>query len=134
MSQARVIFFALAAFYLVGVVVQFFLAGLGAFGATSFDPHRGLGFALGIASLVLLVLALVGRLPRLLLLLTVVLVGLNVLQSILANIDVEEIAALHVVNALAIVYVAHELMQRSRRFLTGKVAVEEARPSGQPLE
>jgi hypothetical protein len=25
-------------------------------------------------------------------------------------------------------------MQRSRRFLTGKVAGEEARPSGQPLE
>jgi hypothetical protein len=134
MSQARVILFALSAFYLAGVVVQFFLAGLGAFGATSFDAHRGLGFALGIASLVLLVLALVGRLPRFLSLLTVVLVGLNVLQSILANIDVEEIAALHVVNALAIVYVAHELMQRSRRFLTGKVEAEEVRASGGPLE
>ena len=117
MSQARVIFFALAAFYLAGVVVQFFLAGLGAFGATTFDAHRGLGFALGIGSLAMLVLALFGRLPRFLVLLTVLLVGLNVLQSILANIDVEEIAALHVVNALAIVYVAHELMQRSRRYL-----------------
>jgi Family of unknown function (DUF6220) len=134
MSQARVIYFALAAFYLAGVVVQFFLAGLGAFGATSFDPHRGLGFALGIASLVLFVLALVVRLPRLVLLLTAALVGLNVLQSVLANIDVEEIAALHVVNALAIVYVAQELMQRSRRFLTGKVAGEETRASGPSLE
>jgi hypothetical protein len=127
MSQARVIFFALAAFYLAGVVVQFFLAGLGAFGATSFDPHRGLGFALGMASLVLLVIALVGRLPRVLFLFTVLLVGLNVLQSVLANINVEEIAALHVVNALAIVYVAHELMQRSRRYLTDKVAADEMR-------
>jgi hypothetical protein len=114
--------------------VQFFLAGLGAFGATTFDAHRGLGFALGIGSLAMLALALFGRLPRFLLLLTVVLVGLNVLQSILANIDVEEIAALHVVNALAIVYVAHELMQRSRRYLSDKVAADEARASGGPLE
>ena len=133
MSQARVIFFALAALYLVGIVVQFFLAGLGAFGATSFDPHRALGFILGIASLAMLVIALVGRLPRFLLLLTLVLFGLNVLQSILANIDVEEIAALHAVNALAIVFVAHELMQRSRRFLTGKVAAEVAGRSGAAL-
>ena len=122
MTQSRVIFFGLASLYLGAVVVQFFLAGLGAFGATTYDAHTGLGFVVGIGSLVMLVVALVGRLPRTVFLLTVLLVGLNILQTVLANIDVEEIAALHPVNALAIVFVAVELAQRSRRYLAGKIA------------
>ena len=59
--------------------------------------------------------------PRSLKALTFTLFGLNVLQLVLAQIDVEEIAALHVVNALAVVYVAHELVQRSRRFLAAQL-------------
>jgi hypothetical protein len=121
-AQSRVLYYGLSAIYLLGVVVQFFLAGLGAFGASSYDAHRGLGFILGIISLVLLVIALVGRLPRGVFLLTVLLVGLNLLQLVLANVDVEEIAALHAVNALAIFFVALGLMQRSRRYLTEKIA------------
>jgi hypothetical protein len=64
----------------------------------------------------------VGRVPRVVFLLTVLLVGLNVLQVLLANIDVEEIAALHPVNALVIAFVAYELTKRSRRYLTEKIA------------
>jgi mercuric ion transport protein len=119
--QARVILFGLATIYLVGVVVQFFLAGLGTFGATTFDAHQAVGLGLGLVSLVMLVLAFVGKVPRSLTALTFTLFGLNVLQLILAQIDVAEIAALHVVNALAIVYVAHELVQRSRRFLAAQL-------------
>jgi mercuric ion transport protein len=119
--QARVILFGLAAVYLAGVVVQFFLAGLGTFGATTFDAHRAVGLGLGIASLIMLVLAFVGKVPRSLTALTFTLFGLNVVQLVLARIDVEEIAALHVVNALAVVYVAHELVQRSRRFLAAQL-------------
>jgi hypothetical protein len=122
MTQARVLFSGLAVLYALGVVVQFFLAGLGAFGASDYDAHRTLGFILGIGSLVLLVFAIVGRVPRVTFFLAVLLVGLNVLQVVLANVDVEEIAALHPVNALAIVYVAYEVMQRSRRYLTAKIA------------
>jgi hypothetical protein len=117
-----VLYYGLSVVYLLGVVAQFFLAGMGAFGASSYDAHRGLGFVLGIMSLGLLVIALVGRLPRSVLLLTVALVGLNLLQMILANVDVEEIAALHPVNALAIFVVAYTLLQRSRRYLTEKIA------------
>jgi hypothetical protein len=40
----------------------------------------------------------------------------------LAQVDVEEVAALHVVNALAIVFVAYEIVQRSRRYLASKMA------------
>jgi hypothetical protein len=119
--QARVILFGLAAIYLAGVVVQFFLAGLGTFGATTFDPHRAVGLGLGLVSLIMLVLAFVGKLPRSLKALTFTLVGLNVIQLVLVQVDVEEIAALHVVNALAVVYVAHELVQRSRRFLAAQL-------------
>ena len=123
MTQARVLFFGLAVIYLAGVVVQFFLAGLGTFGATSFDAHQAFGLILALLTLILLVLAVVGKVPRLLILLAVALLGLNVLQMFLAQVDVEEIAALHVVNALAIVFVAYEIVQRSRRYLASKMAV-----------
>ena len=122
MTQARVLFFGLAVVYLAGVVVQFFLAGLGTFGATSFDAHQAFGLVLAVLTLILLVLAVVGKVPRLLIGLAVILLGLNVLQMFLARVDVEEVAALHVVNALAIVFVAHEIMQRSRRYLASKMA------------
>lgn len=123
MTQARVLFFGLAVIYLAGVVVQFFLAGLGTFGATSFDSHQVFGLILALLTLILLVLAVVGKVPRLLIGLAVVLLGLNVLQMFLARIDVDEIAALHVVNALAIAFVAYEIVQRSRRYLASKMAV-----------
>jgi hypothetical protein len=119
--QARVILFGLATIYLAGVVVQFFLAGLGTFGATTFDAHRAVGLGLGIVSLIMVVLAFVGKVPRSLIALTFTLFGLNVVQLVLAQIDIEEIAALHVVNALAVVYVAHELVQRSRRYLAAQI-------------
>jgi hypothetical protein len=122
MSQARVAFFGLTAIYLLGVVVQFFLAGLGVFGTEGFDAHRVLGFVLGAIVIALLVLAAVGRLPRMVFLLVVVLLVLNVLQSVLANVDTGGIAALHVVNALVIFGIALELMQRSRRYLASKMA------------
>ena len=122
MTQARVLFFGLAVIYLAGVVVQFFLAGLGTFGATSFDAHQAFGLVLALLTLILLVLAVVGKLPRVLIGLAVVLLGLNVLQMFLAQVDVEEVAALHVVNALAIVFVAYEIAQRSRRYLASKMA------------
>jgi hypothetical protein len=119
-GQARILYFGLAALYLAAVVVQFFLAGLGTFGG-DFDPHAVLGFIIGIGSLALLVVAAVGRLPRTMLGLTVLLVGLNVLQFVLPNIDTDEIAALHPVNGVAIVFLAHVLMQRSRRFLAERI-------------
>ncbi|MGH3007427.1 MAG: DUF6220 domain-containing protein [Gaiellaceae bacterium] len=122
MSQARVIYFGVAAVYLVGAVVQFFLAGLGVFGASSYDAHRAFGLILVLVTLVLLVLSIVGRMPRTAIILTVVLLGLNVLQMVLANTDVGEIAALHPVNGVVIVFLAYELTQRSRRYVASKMA------------
>lgn len=117
MRRAPLVYFGLVSLYLLAVVVQFFLAGLGAFGATNYDAHSALGFALGIASLALLVLALATRMPVGALLGTALLFALNVAQFLLAaaDDDVDELAALHAVNALAIAFVAHALVQRSRR-------------------
>jgi Family of unknown function (DUF6220) len=50
--------------FVVGVLVQIYLAGVGAFGrhqAGAFDPHENLGHALGIGAGVVLVLALVAH-------------------------------------------------------------------------
>ncbi len=53
--------------FVLAVLVQIFLAGVGAFGehnkphSGSFDPHENLGHYLGIVAVVLLILALVAR-------------------------------------------------------------------------
>ena len=90
MTQARVLFYGLTVLFLLGVVVQFFLAGLYVFGGTSIESHRVLGFILAAAALLLVILALVGRLPRKTVLLTLLLLGLGVLQSVLVNVDIED--------------------------------------------
>ena len=117
------IFYGLALIYLVGVVVQFFLAGLALFGSGDYDIHRVLGYALGAISVVLLGLAIGAKLSRSLTALTTVLVALNAAQMVLVQIDVDEIRALHVVNALAIAFVANMLVHRSRRYLAWRMAV-----------
>jgi len=74
------------------------------------------------SALAMLVIAVVGRLPRTTTLLTLLLLGLSVLQSVLANVDINEIAAFHPVNALVIAAVAYALMERSRHYLASKMA------------
>ena len=122
MSQGRVAFYGVALIYMIGVVVQFLLAGLALFGTSNYDTHRWLGFVLAVISLVLLALAIGAKLPRSVTALSTVLVALNVVQIVLIQLDVEELQALHVVNALAIAFVANMLMHRSRRYLASKIA------------
>lgn len=47
----------LAVLFLAGAALQFFLAGLGVFGAAGFEVHATVGTILGLASVVLFVLA-----------------------------------------------------------------------------
>jgi len=65
----------LVTLFFVGVLVQVFFAGVGAFGelgdhvkkledASSFDPHRALGNILGLVALILLILAALARAAR----------------------------------------------------------------------
>ena len=122
MSQARVLYYGLAVIYLVGVVVQFFLVGLALFGSGNYDVHRVLGYALGLIAVALLALAIGAKLSRSLTALTTVLVALNAVQIVVIQIDMDQIEALHVVNALAIAFVANMLVQRSRRYLAAQMA------------
>ena len=95
------IFQAVAWLVVAGLVVEFYLAGAGLFGVTTFQAHRLLGMSLGVAILLLLVISLLARPGRrtvgqvaVLVLLTLVQLSLPSLRS-----AVPAIAALHVVNA-----------------------------------
>jgi hypothetical protein len=112
MQQARAALTWLARLFLIALVVQFFFAGAGAFGAESWDLHSSFGFFLVIASLVILVVAVLARRS---LVLAVLLFGAMVVQMVLARIDADWIASLHAVNALAVMGLAAGLAGHARR-------------------
>jgi len=101
--------------FLVAVIVQFFLAGLGTFGAESFEAHRDFGGAFHLLALVLLLLAIFVRRDRTDILLAVVLFVIVTVQFSLPNAvdDAPGVAALHVVNALFIWIVGYHLAMRA---------------------
>ncbi len=106
--------------FLLAGLVQIFLAGVGVFDlqgrdlqdASSFDPHRALGFAMSALSLVLLILALVARVsPQTILLALLLLVLSAVMQSVLAGLgeDTPFFGGLHAFDGLAILGLASYL-------------------------
>jgi hypothetical protein len=106
----------LALLFLAGAVLQFFLAGLGVFGAASFGPHKTVGKLLALVSLILLVLAailaLTGGLSRGRVGLAALLLALMVLQWTLVEAfsgSAPAVAALHPVNGLLVLSVAFAL-------------------------
>jgi peptidoglycan/LPS O-acetylase OafA/YrhL len=92
--------------FVLAVVIQFFLAGVGVFtsGPDSFQPHRGLGWMLPLGPLLLLLLGAAAKAGRNSLWLLGAVLLLIIVQSILvaAGRDAPLIAALHPVNGLAI--------------------------------
>jgi len=102
--------------FTLGVIVQFFLAGLGVFrvnhGASDarfdhvFAPHRALGNVLLVVALLVLVAALVARLGRGQALLGLALALLVLVQSILANDGPSWVRAFHPVVAILILALA----------------------------
>jgi len=111
---AREAHLGLSVLILVALVGQFFLAGAGAFGATSFDAHAGLGVLLVPLTLLLLLLALLGRVLRRP---TPLLLGLLVVQLLLGGLGRDQeawVGAFHAVNALAVLAVAYQLTRRAR--------------------
>lgn len=102
------IFRGLAWLVVAGLVLQFYLAGAALFGVTTFQLHRQLGDALGAAILLLLIAALITRAGRRVIGLAAVLTALVVVQLVLPSLrsGVPWVAALHVVNAVALVGVS----------------------------
>jgi len=98
----------LAWLIVAGLVLQFYLAGAALFGVTTFQPHRALGDALGVAILVLLLVALMARPGRRTVVLAATLTVLTIVQLSLPSLrsGLPWLAALHVVNAAALLLVA----------------------------
>src|SRR4051812_15551977 len=105
MPALRQVYFGLAVLTLALVALQFLLAGLGIFGATSFDAHRPVGFIfLHATTLLMLIVALVGRMGRPAAMFGAGLLVLIVVQSSLPSLedDAPGIAAFHPLLALVI--------------------------------
>ena len=131
MHTVRLAFIGVAWLFLACVVVQVFLAGLGVFaGAQNFTLHREFGYLFGWLTLVLLLLALVGRLGRRWIGLSVLMLVLFAFQSVFVALRevMPEAAALHPVNALAIFGVALHVARRSRALAYSAPAVVEPAP------
>lgn len=104
----RIAFACAAWLFVACTTVQVFLAGLGVFRSSSdFDAHRTFAYLFGWLTLVMLVLALVGRLGRRTIGQVVLLLVLFSLQSVLVELrsSTPELAALHPVNGFLILLV-----------------------------
>jgi hypothetical protein len=104
----------LALVVMAAIVLQFFLAGVGIFGAGSIEAHRVLGYVITLAALLLLVVALIGRIGRQRIIFSAVLLVLLVVQIALIESKQPWIEALHPLNALAILGVTAQIAMRGR--------------------
>ena len=128
---ARSAFVVVAWVFVVCAVVQVFLAGLGVFaGPQNFLIHREFGYLFGLLTIVLIVLALVGRLPRRLFGLSVLLLLMFALQSVFIvawRSGASAVAALHPVNGFLILLLGIVLAREARAFAATPIGT--ARPN-----
>lgn len=120
--------------FVAGVVVQVFLAGLGVFDSPErFEVHATWGYTLELLPIVLLVLALIGRLGRRQVVYPIVIFAMFMLQSILVALrtDMPMVAALHPVNGFGILLVGI-LMAREAWIARDATIAVEAAPVGTP--
>ena len=116
MVGARRVFVVLAWSFVVAVAIQFLLAGLGILGGESLEPHRQWGFvALHLIPVVMLIAAIVGRMGRTVIGMTIGVFVLVFLQPLFAAPDLEPqwLRSLHVLNALLIAGVGYDLARRT---------------------
>jgi hypothetical protein len=110
-----------ASLVLAGIVVQPFLIGLFLFGAVhSSGLHAAVGYSLFEGAVpLLLITALLARLPKTEMLLTLLLIVDLFLQVLLVNLrdTASVLAALHPVNALALLLIAISVVRRDRVLL-----------------
>jgi hypothetical protein len=128
MRGARFAHLWLAWAFLVLLVVQFFLAGAASFRATTWDWHNTIGFFMVPGALLLLVLALLGRTLRKS---TGLLLVFMVVQLVLGSAGRENepwLGALHAVNALVLIGIAHAVATRARRASHAPGATPEPAP------
>src|SRR5262249_27594159 len=112
---------------MAGFVVQFYLIGVALFGVTTVEMHRRFGYLLAIPVVLILILALAGRLGGRPIALSTLLLVLFIVQAVLPSLrgSVPWLAALHPLNALALMGVAAAL---------GRAAVTEPPGSERPVQ
>lgn len=119
-NAARVAYLLVLWLFVACLVGQVFLAGLGVFDdARNFATHREFGYLFGWLTIILVVLALVGRLPRPIVGWSVLMLGLFALQSVLVAVrsGAPAVAALHPLNGFLILLVALGVARRARGFV-----------------
>ena len=127
-SIARTAYPITAGLFVACAVIQVFLAGLGVFDdPNAFVTHRNFGYLFGWLTLVLLVIALVGRMPRRYVGLAVLILVLFALQSVFVALrdDMPAVAALHPLNGFLILGTATYTAWSSLRARSEAVAAEQ---------
>jgi len=122
MHAARRIFVGLAWLFVLAVAIQFLLAGLGVLGGESLEAHRQWGFVvLHLIPILMFTAALIGRMGRTVISLTVALFLLVFLQPLFADPEIDPVwlRSLHVLNALFIFALGQYLAQRATRTVRG---------------
>ena len=113
---ARNVYVALTWLFVVGLLVQVFLAGRGVFESPlQFATHREFGYLLSVVPIALLIVGLLGGLGRRLTVFAVVAFLLFILQSVFvaARGSSPMIAALHPVNGFLILLIAIEMAREA---------------------
>lgn len=105
--------------FVVCVVYQVYLAGQGVFQTGSFVPHREFGYLFGLLTLVLIVLAALGRTGWRVIGTSALLLGLFALQSVFVALRSTSpaFAALHPLNGFVIGLIAVGLAWQTRDYL-----------------
>ena len=125
-SRTRTALAVVAAVFAALILVQVFLAGLGVFlSPSSFITHREFGYVIGWFTLVVLILAVAGRMGRRIVGLAIVGLVQMALQSvfILIRTELPAVAALHPVNGVLLLLVVTVIAR----------AAWQARNSGAPV-
>jgi hypothetical protein len=124
MPVARYAYVGLVWLFLVGVVIQVFLAGLGLFSSDPRDIalHVNLGWVLHLWPILILIAAAFGRVGRPTLLWVGALVATVLVQPFLPGLAPTSalLAALHLVNALLIFWIAVKLALGGPALLPGR--------------
>jgi mercuric ion transport protein len=133
---ARLVFAGAAWILFAALILQVFLAGVGLFvsGDDSFALHRVVGYLLSLAPILVLGLAFAARAPRATAWFAGGLAVLAFVQSALPSLrdGLPLVAALHPVNALAVVWLSWQVAGRATSLVRAPMATPAGSPAGSP--
>lgn len=108
------------------IVLQFFLAGVGIFGAADIETHRTVGYLITALTALLLLLALGGMLGRQRILFSALMLVLMIVQIALIESDEPWVMAFHPINGLLILGAGARMMDLGRKAMSDNPEVEQS--------